>query len=127
MFSQVYVCPQGGGCLPLVPGVWDVWKTTPGQTPLGRYLRADTPWVDTPSRKTPPRADGQQAGGTYPTGMHSCSYKCSCNICTCKSQPMVLYHMFILLFLEQCFEVVSRSSGVNEINMQSRTIEFFSN
>ena len=38
---------------------------------------------------------------------------------------MVLYHMFISLFLEQCFEVVSRSSGVNEINIEPGTIEFF--
>ena len=52
MFSQVSVCPQGGGCLPLVPGVCgrqhsgrSPWADTPGQTP---------PWVDSPSRKTFP-------------------------------------------------------------------------
>ena len=46
IFSQVSVCPRGGG------GMW--------QTPR---------WVDTPPGQ---RETANEAGGTHPTGMHSC-------------------------------------------------------
>ena len=60
MFSQVSVCPQGGGVHP------------PGQTPpwqADRHLWAGTPlpWANTPPSQTATAADG-----THPTGMHSC-------------------------------------------------------
>ena len=52
MFSQVSVCPRGGGFLPLV-WVW-VWQTPPlADTSLPR---ADTPWPDTPRQAVNKRA-----------------------------------------------------------------------
>ena len=62
MFSQVSVCPQGGGVHP--PGQ----RPPPRQTIICRNtpLRADTP----PHRQTTTAADG-----THLTGMHSCWLK----------------------------------------------------
>ena len=62
MFSQVSVCPQGGGVHPL-------GRHPPGQrhTHTSRHPSA---WADTPP---PPRWQMVTAAdGTHPTGMHSC-------------------------------------------------------
>ena len=61
MFSQVSVCPQGGGCLP--------------HCMLG-YRQPPPPWADTHPGRHPSNqcmlGYSQQEDGMHPTGMHSC-------------------------------------------------------
>ena len=70
VFSQVSVCPQGGGLEDCMLGY-----THPGQTPPPRQT---PPWADTtvlgrhPSRWAVHAWIDQQASATLPTGMHSC-------------------------------------------------------
>ena len=72
MFSQVSVCPRGGGVCPIAR--WDTPPTRGRHPPGSRRLPGSRhpPATDTPCTVHAGRW-GKQAGGTHPTGMHSCS------------------------------------------------------
>ena len=76
MFSQVSVCPRGGG-----GGVCPLPHCMLGHPP-GRHQSGQIP----PGRHTPPvqcmLGYGQQADGTHPTGMHSCFFSFHLTSCT---------------------------------------------
>ena len=98
MFSQVSVCPQGGG---------KVYTALAGRPllevrhPLGRHPlagRHPPGWQTPPGQAdTPLQQTATAADGTHPTGMHSClSILISGNTMKATNLAVIILHLIIL-------------------------------